>query len=150
MATASAIAAFAFNLPVVFIETNIRRVFIHFFFPNQLAVSDKEIMPLITQSLDPDNSRDWYYALMDYGAMLAKLEINPNRRSLHYSKQSKFVGSNRQLRGKIIKNILENPSITIDDLAGILEEDVIGIQKPLEQLINEGFIIETEGLLSLS
>jgi A/G-specific adenine glycosylase len=32
--TASALAAFAFNRPTVFIETNIRTVFIHFFFQN--------------------------------------------------------------------------------------------------------------------
>lgn len=39
--TAGAIRAFAFNEPDVFIETNIRRVFIHFFFPPEKTRAKK-------------------------------------------------------------------------------------------------------------
>ena len=52
-ATASSIAAFAFNMPVVFIETNIRRVFIHFFFTDTDTVNDAEILPLVEKSIIP-------------------------------------------------------------------------------------------------
>ena len=58
-ATAGALAAFAFNQPVVFIETNIRRVFIHCFFPGQSRVRDREILPLVDQTLDRLQPRPW-------------------------------------------------------------------------------------------
>jgi A/G-specific adenine glycosylase len=96
--TASAILTFACNQPNIFIETNIRRVFIHFFFRDRENISDAEILPLIEMTLDAGNPREWYYALMDYGAMLKKTVENPNRKSSHYKKQAPFHGSNRQLR----------------------------------------------------
>lgn len=111
-ATARSIAAFAFNAPVAFIETNIRSVFIHEFFPDRRTVKDIEIMPLVRETVDMRNSREWYYALMDYGAMLKTQARDLNRRSAHHAKQSKFAGSNRQLRGKILK-ILVHKSQTL-------------------------------------
>jgi len=108
--TVGALRAFAFNLPAVFIETNIRRVFIYFFFYGKRNVSDREILPLIEQTLDKQCPREWYYALMDYGAMLGRQEKeNPNVRSAHYKKQTPFKGSRRELRGKILKLLLEHP-----------------------------------------
>lgn len=71
-ATAASVSSFAFNKPTVFIETNIRSVFIHSFFSNEEKVSDRQIMPLVAQTLDHRNPREWYYALMDYGVMLKK------------------------------------------------------------------------------
>ncbi len=76
-ATASSICAFAFNLPVVFIETNIRRVFIHFFFPDAETVTDKEVLPLVERALDREKPRVWYWALMDLGAELKKSVTQP-------------------------------------------------------------------------
>ena len=75
--TAAAILTFAFNVPTVFIETNIRAVFIHTFFGDRTDVSDKEILPLIEQMLDRKDPRKWYWALMDYGVMLKKEFANP-------------------------------------------------------------------------
>jgi A/G-specific adenine glycosylase len=80
-ATASSICAFAFNLPVVFIETNIRRVFIHSFFPDKEIVTDQEILPLVERALDREQPRVWYWALMDLGTELKKQMPNPNRKS---------------------------------------------------------------------
>ncbi len=101
--TAGAIMVFAFNQPVVILETNIRRVFLHDFFPDVSFVHDREIKGHIEKTLDQKNPREWYYALMDYGAMLRKTIPNPNRRSKHYAKQSPFEGSNRQKRGRMLK-----------------------------------------------
>jgi A/G-specific adenine glycosylase len=102
-ATACSIAAFAFNKATIFIETNIRAVFLHHFFASEHNVLDKQISPLVKQTLDVDSPRIWYYALMDYGAMLKKRYGNPNKRSAHYMVQSKFEGSDRQIRGAIIR-----------------------------------------------
>jgi A/G-specific adenine glycosylase len=102
--TSGSIPTFAYNLPRVFIETNIRRVFLHHFTdPTQHAIGDQEILGLIEETLDHSNPRDWYYALMDYGAELKTLLVNPNRRSKTYTKQSAFEGSNRQIRGAVIQ-----------------------------------------------
>lgn len=101
--TAGSIVAFAFDAPVVFIETNIRRVFIHHFFTDQAEVHDKEILLLVEATLDQERPREWYYALMDYGNFLAKQLPNPNRRSKHYTVQSRFEGSDRQLRGAMVR-----------------------------------------------
>ncbi|MFC1509819.1 A/G-specific adenine glycosylase, partial [Candidatus Omnitrophota bacterium] len=94
--TAQAITAFAFNKPAVFIETNIRCVYIHFFFNSRTEVKDGDIFPVVEQTLDSGNPRKWYSALMDYGVMLKKEHLNPGRKSAHYSKQSRFEGSDRQ------------------------------------------------------
>ncbi len=102
-ATAASITVFAYNKPVVFIETNIRAVFLHTFFHMKENVSDKILLPLIEATLDKTNARQWYYALMDYGVCIKKLYPNPSRKSKHYNKQSRFEGSDRQVRGAIIK-----------------------------------------------
>lgn len=102
-ATASSLAAFAYNVPTTFIETNIRTVYIHFFCADKKDVHDKELLPLIAQTLDRDKPRDWYYALMDYGVMLKKQLINPSRQSKHHVRQSPFEGSDRQIRGTIVR-----------------------------------------------
>jgi len=138
--TAGAIGAFAFSKPVVFIETNIRRVYIHFFFKNRRKVSDKEILPLVEEILDRKNPREWYWALMDYGAMLSGQGENPNRRSTHHTKQSRFVGSKRELRGKILRILLRKKSATIIQITKTLlrpHSEVLGALRELEK---EGFM----------
>ena len=132
-ATAASIAAFAYNAPVVFIETNIRRVFIHFFFPNEEKVHDDRIRPLVRQTLDWMNPREWYYALMDYGAMLKGAIENPNRRSHGYTVQSSFSGSDREIRGRVLRYLLENGSSSRDAVATACGDDVGGIGRALAE-----------------
>ena len=139
-ATASSICAFAFNMPVVFIETNIRRVFIHFFFSDANTVSDTEILPLVEKALYNDNPRIWYWALMDIGTALKKTIANPNRRSTHYTKQSQFEGSDRRIRGRIIALLLATPNLTIDEIEKIFTEDPDRIFRIIKALESEGFI----------
>jgi len=100
--TAGAILAFAYKQPVVFIETNIRRVFIHEFFKQQKLITDTEILGLIRQTLPDHNIDIWYWSLMDYGSKLKKQKSNPNQRSTTYHRQSSFKNSQRFVRGKII------------------------------------------------
>lgn len=106
--TAGAMLAYAYDMPALFIETNIRRSFIYFFFPKRKRVSDAELLPLISAAATGQDPRTWHWALMDYGSMLGSRDRakNPNRRSAHYAKQSKFEGSRRQVRGKVLKFLL--------------------------------------------
>ncbi len=137
-ATACSIAAFAFNKPVVFIETNIRRVYIYHFFPDKELVTDFELLPLIEKTLDAHNAREWYWALMDYGAYLATQIDNPNSRSKHYTKQKRFEGSVREVRGGILK-ILLLKSQTLDGFKKIFKDE--RLFTALSQLEKEGFIV---------
>lgn len=151
-ATARSIATFAFNAPTVFIETNIRTVFIYFFRPNDKAVSDKELMPIIEKALDRNNSREWYYALMDYGVMLKKSVGNVSQRSAHYKKQSAFIGSDRQLRGRILQVLLDHATVDFDTMLELLgkkdQSERIGrIAKKMEQ---DALIVVKKGVMQLA
>ncbi len=117
--TARAIATFSWNTPYTFIETNIRSVFIHEFFPRKKKVSDKELLPLIERACPPERKRrrEWYYALMDYGVSLKKSVPNPSRRSRTHTKQSKFKGSLRELRGAIVREVAGAKKISLATIA---------------------------------
>jgi A/G-specific adenine glycosylase len=147
--TARAIAAFAFGRPTVFIETNIRTVFIHHFFHDRQGVRDGEILPLVAATCDDAAPRDWYYALMDYGVMLKKEHSNPGRKSAHHVRQSPFKGSNRELRSRILKEILANPGITEAKVAGALGADGDAVRNNLAQMEREGFIYRAGNKLTI-
>jgi A/G-specific adenine glycosylase len=143
-ATAGALAAFAYNQPVVFIETNIRRVFLHCFFPDRSGVRDREILPLVEQTLDRVQPRSWYYALMDYGTMLKRAAANPNRRSAHYQRQAPFADSDRQIRGLILKALLRSRVLSPGDLVKAVGKSPERTTGLIHTLIKEGFL-EQEG-----
>jgi A/G-specific adenine glycosylase len=148
-ATAGEILAFAFNIPGVFIETNIRRVYIHEFFDGAENVKDTKIFPLVEATLDRKNPREWYWALMDYGSMLKKKVENPNRRSAHYTRQQPFGGSDRKIRGIILRTILRKVSASEQDLlyeTGADQKRLTGI---LEKMAGEGLLRERDGLYSI-
>ena len=148
-ATAGALAAFAFNQPVAFIETNIRRVFLHCFFPGQQEVTDREILPLVARTLDRRQPRPWYYALMDYGAMLKQAAPNPNRRSAHHQRQAPFANSDRQIRGLILKALLQTPALSARELVTAVGKDPDRTTGLIHTLIQEGFLERGGGRLRL-
>jgi len=142
--TARAVAAFAYGAPTVFIETNIRALFLHYFFPEREGVTDRELTPLVKCTLDRSDPRTWYYALMDLGAHLKRREGNPGRRSAHHATQSPFRGSNREMRSRILQAVLADPGITCHGLlhALLLPPDVLA--RNLAQLEREGFLTQTD------
>lgn len=140
-ASASSIAAFAFNTPVAFIETNIRRVYIHFFFADKKNVYDSDILELVERTLDANNPREWYFALMDYGSMLVSAVKNPNRKSAHYAKQPKFEGSSRQVRGAILKLLVKHKKCTAAAIAKQIAKPAERINEALASLEKDGFIV---------
>lgn len=142
-ATAGSISCFAFNLPTVFIETNIRRVFIHHCFSRKKTVSDAKIYSRLAQTIPEVNPREWYYALMDYGTYLKSSVPNPNRRSTQYTKQSPFHGSNRQVRSFIIEALMQRPH-TQKELEDRISDS--RLQDNLTQLQKEGLIHKDNNL----
>lgn len=140
--TAGAIAAYAFNRPVCFIETNIRTVFIHHFFEDHDEISDKQLMPYIEESLAVAlehgySSREWHWALMDYGTHLKQTIGNISRRSKTYAKQSKFEGSRRQIRGHVLRALGERPHQLVELQQLISDERLSEVLQTLE---HESFI----------
>lgn len=71
--TAGAVACFAFEQDVPFIDTNMRRVLHRLFFgpdmPAQVA-SDREILAIATDVVPPNQGWAWNQALIEFGALL--------------------------------------------------------------------------------
>lgn len=156
-ATAAGIRAFAFDEPGVYLETNVRSVFIHELFPEREQVADSELIPLVRQTCPPagQDVRGWYYALLDYGAHLKKTLPNPSRRSKHHSRQSEFQGSNRQKRSFVLRCVLESPKTALQ-LQEALDAFELAAGRPrvapaelsriLEKLEEEGLIQQKSDL----
>ncbi|MFX1391135.1 MAG: A/G-specific adenine glycosylase [Promethearchaeota archaeon] len=139
--TASSIIAFAFNKPTFFIETNIRRVYLFFFFNNRIVVKDKEVLPILEKTTDVNNPREWYYALMDYGVMLKKKYPELHKKSAHYKKQKVFTGSTRQIRGKVLEFLLKEKEMKfIDFFKKFDKTNEKLMRKIIDQLEKEGFL----------
>ena len=163
-ATAAGIRAFAFNLHGVYLETNVRTVFLHELYPQAEGVPDSELVPLVELTCPASvanvadaaatelTPRSWYYALLDYGAYLKKTIPNPSRRSKSHVKQSRFEGSHRQKRAELLRVLLAHKDeggavfetlhqelcqIEINAGRETLDEQVtLGL---LEELAKEGF-----------
>lgn len=135
--TAGAILAYAYNSPGLFIETNVRTVYIYHFFHDQQDVSDKAILELLEQTVDTEQPREFYWAVMDYGSHLKATLGNLNTASKHYTKQSKFHGSRRQVRGAIIRALSNGPA-TIQELQEQINDE--RVDTVLVELLDEGLI----------
>lgn len=173
-ATAQGIRSFAFDLPGVYLETNVRTVFLHHFFPDVPGVPDRELVPLIQAACpagedaagdlfaiaqdENDTPRSWYYALLDYGAHLKKTVPNPSRRSSSYTRQSAFEGSRRQKRAHIVRMLLDASKcgglLCIDEIAAGVNDMELKAGRPhverelvasiLDDLEREGFCVRRE------
>jgi A/G-specific adenine glycosylase len=138
--TAASIAAFAFNVAVPFIETNVRAVYTFFFFHDKES-SDAEILDIVEKTIDRSNPREWYYALMDYGVMLKREGLDPTKTHRTRAKHASFKGSTRQLRGNILKLLLDSPR-NAEELARDLGIEVLIVERIAKQLEIEGFLVE--------
>jgi A/G-specific adenine glycosylase len=144
-ATAAQVLAFAFDVGVPFIETNIRSVYLHEFFADAEDVPDSAILPLVAATLDHQRPREWFWALMDYGAHLKATRPNPSRRSRHHSAQGRFEGSNRQLRGRLLAALLERPGATAAELSEQVGFDVERVAPALAALQSDGLVSSEAG-----
>ena len=144
--TAGAIMVYAYNQPEVFIETNIRTVFLHHFFEDAEHVTDKSISDYVAATLDKSNPREWYWALMDYGNFLKQQRLNHLQQSTQYRKQPPFAGSLRYLRGQVLRQ-LGSSDQTFESLELTLNDD--RLPTVLEALTREGLIKKTDTNYSL-
>jgi A/G-specific adenine glycosylase len=140
--TARAVCAFAYNMPVAMVETNIRTVLFHHLLPNKEVISDSELTVLAECVLVIQNSREWHWALMDYGAYLKKLGVRTNAQSKHYTKQSKFKGSTRELRGALVRALTDGAKSTLT-LTRLCTRPEVEVEQQLQNLQKDGLVIRT-------
>lgn len=145
--TAGAILAYAFNKPTVYIETNVRAVYIHHFFADSELVDDKDIRSLLEQTIDSSDPRHFYWALMDYGSWLKKQGVRPNR-SRHYKKQAPLKGSVREIRGQIL-TVLSAADHSVASLQSQVASDE-RFDPALAGLIKDGLVAKSGSKLHLT
>jgi A/G-specific adenine glycosylase len=139
--TAGAIACFAYNQAVAFLDTNIRKVLLFHFFPGRKKISDGELLRIAEKVLFRENPRLWHYALMDYGSLMLRGVAGLAGRSAAYRKQSRFEGSRRYWRAAIIRRLSSAPLLPIvalaDGIPPVLREQVFS------SLIADGLVEKT-------
>jgi A/G-specific adenine glycosylase len=155
-ATAAGVLAFAFDRPAVYLETNVRAVFLHELFADRERVPDSEIAPLVSAAVAVACSlgigpRQWYFALLDYGAHLKRTIPNPSRRSAHHASQSRFEGSRRQKRARLLRAVMARPGRSAweyaDEISAVERDagrDAVGVEEAegiLEDLVSDGFLV---------
>lgn len=136
--TAGAIMAYAYNQPVIFVETNIRTVYFQHFFAGADLVDDKQIVAVIEQTIDHEHPRQFYWALMDYGSFLKRQGVGRLSQSKHYKKQSPLKGSVREVRGQIVRRLTQRDmsereltsAVTFDErftlaLEGLMQDGLV-------------------------
>jgi A/G-specific adenine glycosylase len=147
--TVGAIACFAYNKPVVFLDTNIRKVFLHHFLMslprrsltlaprNDNKIDDSQILAIAEKTLDRKNPRRWHYALMDYGAVMLNNKPELLKQAKIYHKQSRFEGSTRYWRSQIVKYLLRYGQVSGEELQMLV---ACNIHPLLTSLVRDGLV----------
>lgn len=159
-ATAAGILAFAHEKPAVYVETNVRAVFIHELFPDEDRVPDADLLPYVADTADTPDPRGWYYALLDWGAALKRSGVNPTRASTSYARQSPFEGSRRQKRAELVRIVLAAPDgiahaeakHQLDEAERAAGRDAVPEElftSLVDDLAREGFLVVDEGVLTM-
>ena len=87
---------------------------------------------------------------MDLGTALKKTVTNPNRRSVDYTKQAAFEGSDRKIRGMILRLLVSGTGMREKEITGHFSEDRPWIMRIITALEKEGFIMRDGHHLKLS
>jgi len=141
--TSAGVRVFAYDLPDMYLETNVRTVFLHELFPDAVGVPDRVLIPLVREACPDDDPRGWYYALLDYGAYLKSQLPNPSRRSAQHTRQSRFEGSRRQKRAWLLRAIMdEGPVGTAALVAGLDRVEVAAGRPPVDDTLVAGILAD--------
>lgn len=146
--TAGAIMTYAYNQPIVFIETNVRTVYFHHFFDDGEKVSDVDLRRMVEVTIDHEHPREFYWALMDYGSWLKRQGAGRIAQSKHYKKQSALKGSLREVRGQIIRELSAGDMTELNLKNAIIADDRFDLA--LDGVIKDGLVMRTGGLLHLT
>ncbi|MDO4929322.1 MAG: A/G-specific adenine glycosylase [Corynebacterium sp.] len=165
--TAAAVAAFAYGQRVPVIDTNVRRVLSRAFHGEfHPGGPSKKELEFLEQLLPTDDAPTTNVALMELGALVctnrrpacarcplqsscawvAKGEPEP---APLQPKQARFAGSDRQVRGKILKALRAQPQLPRTELDA-LWEDSTQLERALASLLADGLVEQQRlGVISL-
>ena len=146
--TKNAILSFAYGDSVLAIDTNLERIITRYF-----GVDDaKDYLKRYSQSLlKKVNSKDLNQAFMDFGSMVCT-SLSPscdkcpleNECSKYFLKTKKsyqkFEGSNREIRGKVLKFLLNEDQISKEELINKLGEEEEKLNKALHGLQKDNLL----------
>jgi A/G-specific adenine glycosylase len=142
--TSQAVQIFSTNADLVTVDTNIRRILIsEFSLPSKMP--DKLLWSMAEQCLPLGKSRDWHNALMDYGSLhltAKKTGIKPKTRQTH------FEGSNRQIRAKILRCLLQK-TMSLSELEKTIKIEQKRLRPILEKMMDENIIIKRNATYQL-
>lgn len=146
--TAGAIMNYAYNTPEPFIETNVRTVYFHHFYPDGQVVGDEELLALVAATIDTEHPREWYWAMMDYGSWLKRQGAGRLAQSKHYKKQAPLKGSVREVRGQILRVLTQGP-LDEQQLRQVTSADE-RFDAALAGLLSDELIVKANGVYSLN
>jgi A/G-specific adenine glycosylase len=138
--TAGALLAYSFNQPVIFIETNVRTVYFHHYFHDDTSVTDAQLREIVSETVDTEHPREWYWGIMDYGSYLKRQGVGRNDKSHHYRKQSALKGSVREVRGAILKVLAKNPH-SVKSIKNETFQDE-RFELALQGLLRDGLVVQ--------
>ncbi len=146
--TKNALLSFAYGEKVLAIDTNIERIIQRYFGLNNIKDFFKENSQYFLHNID---SRDINQAFMDFGSSICKsskptCNVCPieNYCSKYFTKnkrsKEKFKSSNREVRGKIVKLLVNKGRINNQKLFKEIDEDSDKIEKALAGLQKDKLI----------
>ena len=146
--TKNAILSFAYGDKVLAVDINLQRVLTRYF---AIDSTEKYVEKYSDFLLTDVDSRDLNQALMDLGSSICtssnpKCDICPLEKNckkyILKSKKSieKFKGSNREVRGKIIKLLIMENQIAIKDIVKKTFEDEAKIINAINGLESDGLL----------
>ena len=146
--TKNAILSFAYGEKVLAIDTNIERIIQRYFGLNDTKDFFIENSKYFLHNVE---SRDINQAFMDFGSSVCKgsnpmCDMCPIEKdcSKYFSNnkttKEKFIGSNREVRGKIIKLLIREGHVNNQKLFEEIDEDSEKVHKALEGLKKDKLI----------
>tara|TARA_B100000965_G_C19402559_1_gene673916 strand:+ start:9 stop:842 length:834 start_codon:yes stop_codon:yes gene_type:complete len=157
--TENAILSFAYNEKVITEDINVKRIISRYF---GIKNPKKYIDQFSTLLLKNTNSRNLNQALMDFGSSICKprsplcsdcpLE-NTCKKYFNYETRhiEKFSGSNRELRGNLIKLLLKKGRINIKTIQQELDTDQDKLNEILEKMQKDGLVkLNTNNLVEIN
>jgi A/G-specific adenine glycosylase len=128
--TAGAVAAFAFEQDVAFLDTNMRRVVSRLLFGADAAASERQVQDAAAQLVPPGQGWEWNQALIEFGALhctarsplcvvcplqrdcaaFPAIQTELARRSRSRPAAEPFVQTSRFYRGRIVEALRDLPA----------------------------------------
>ena len=173
--TAGAIACFAFEQDVSFIDTNMRRVLHRLFIGVDVpkpTIPEKDIVGLAAEALPPGDAWNWNQGLIEFGALhctarkplcvICPLQtectaypdiqtaIAENAKAPRGKKPIPFEHTNRYFRGRIVHALREHEGegIVVAELGPVLKPDFS--EQDMPWLIELVLGLERDGLAAIS